>query len=435
MRSRQHARPIRRAVAAALAAAVLLPCPTLAAGPCPGGVDVRKVADGEAPAAVRQKILDPGPIAGRYLGGDPARPNPDYPSGRIVVLRVAAPDLPRNPRLGSNYVSAVFFNAASTAASVRNYFAENSWGAFQVRSGGVPDWVRLRERLASYGALDDERFLAAALARADVDWPALDADRDGVIRRGETALVLLLPDGGATGGRDRVLRLPEFAAATPRGSFRFRLPVVRFGVAAARDVALAANPIRSLPALCRELARALFDLPARDAAATGPYDPLAGGDARLDLNLHDRMKIGWLQPRVLSGHLGRCLAFPASEATAAGLVLVYAGHGDARPEYWLVENRYKPGSAGRFDADLPASGLVVWWVGVGTGPGGHDDVRPVDAAKPGAVPVSAGPPGPAAAFARDPATPRQALRSATGEPTPLWFAGVSKPGATMFAEF
>jgi hypothetical protein len=229
---------------------------------------------------------------------------------------------------------------------------------------------------------------------------------------------------------------------TPDGTFTFNLPVIYFSVVRAADADPSTNPIRALPAVCHEMCHAFFDLSDRygPTTGTGGYEIMSNAPhvAFSHMNIHAKMKIGWIQPKIIRGHLGRCLAFPASEATKAAVV-VMSPETPKSPlksdEYWIVENRHKPSSAGHFDDGLPESGLAIWWVKTGGFPNGHDDVRLVDFSKTDQNPNNYQNPGSSALFKRNDTKPTRQLFNGTGSRTFAWLRGISPVGATMHGEF
>lgn len=396
------------------------------------------------------EVFDPGPVVNLA--------DPNYPSGRVVVLRVATVDWPVNPSMTKAYVEQILFGSTSGQKSIRGYFEANSWGQFQVSKGAVPGWVNLDAALAGYllagGIEGGAQFLTDILVNAGVDWGALDADRDDTIDVDEAQLVLLIPNGPVPGAYSQFASVrrvePGIAGIvpTPAGLFRFPLrPVVTFSVKPGSDPDRATNPIRSLPALAHELAHAFFRLPDRYGnnsgylSGTGAFDMMASSNTWVHLPMPDKVAIGWITPKVVRAQLGECLAFGASEAEPDALILVPADAFAADPlEFWVVEHRAKTFDPGGYDDGLPSDGLAVWYVSSGQHPAdaGHDELRLVDASSPDQDPDLYANPAAGALF--QPAGAKRWLFGRTGDVVFLTFSRVSKPfleesGPVMLAEF
>ena len=167
----------------------------------------------------------------------------------------------------------------------------------------------------------------------------------------------------------------------------------------------------------------------------------ANSSTWVHLTMHDKMKIGWIKPKIVQGHLSQCLSFFASELQAEALVLVPITSFINSPlEYWVVENRDK--FADSYDDDLPGHGLAVWYTSVGTAPNGQDDVRLVDFSKPDQDPDLYNNPGlfADALFTLNPADPQRLLFDRNGHWGLLSFANVSDANANfsglyMFGQF
>jgi hypothetical protein len=159
------------------------------------------------------------------------------------------------------------------------------------------------------------------------------------------------------------------------------------------------------------------------------------------MNMYDKMKIGWIRPRVLvkpsqrNDRARHCYTFPNSETNPAALILWDQNQPN---EYWIVENRYKPGSARNFERDLPESGLAIWWVNEAT-----DSVSIVDARdlsmRPQNILYIAGTDQRGVLFKNrsgrmDIAYDMQFLRSSYNS-TEFAIRAASPEGATMYAEF
>lgn len=418
--------------------------------PASESIDVRDVDDSAIAQSIKDRILwDSGAIIGKYQLTEPGgqlEPDPDYPSGKIVVIRAATTDWLRNTAATTDYINRIFFAQSESreppTQSVAGYYAENSYGQFKPTSGGVPAWITLGAPLSNFGDIEaNPAFTRAALRIANVDWSALDADHDDAISRAEAQIVLLIPNGSYTTGYASVRDIAVGESATPDGTFDFGTrPIVFFSLMARGEVDSTTNPIRSHSSVVHELNHAFFNLPDRyDAnSGTGQYDIMVLDRNWMHMTMHDKIKIGWIQPKILDAHLGKLLRFPSSENRKAALILVKPDFLDDEKgpfEYWVVENRNRAQSAGGYDSEFPEDGLAVWYVAEGTYNEGHDDVRLVDADLPDQDPDLYNNPTLGALFTEDAANPKRLLIDSDGEWSLLWFQNVSAASPTMTAEF
>jgi M6 family metalloprotease-like protein len=457
--------------------------PQTQGGPCTSGLDVRDIDDSAIPQGIKNTIYyQPGPTISKHMPGDPSTLSPQFPSGKVVVIPFETPDYPRNPAVTTSYLTQVFFAGGTLSGrSVYHYFRENSWGQFNISNGGVANWVTLGKDLVDYLGFEGEDDLPRdVLEQANINWEALDTNGDRTVTPAEAQIVFVVSNGYSAATRG-FLNFPANWQAgdpvppavdplqvnTPAGTYNFKPRVVYIGTKTAADPTYSSDAIRILSSICHELCHAFFNLPDRYAGPcgtgwTGEYDMMSNNCQWLHMTMHDKMKIGWIQPKIVAAHLGECLAFPNSESEKAALVLVQPGATLSADEYWIVENRYKKGSncdgcvinlpgasfdQGVFDTGLPESGLAIWWVRTGTWFWGDDEVRLVDASLDdqdpnGNGPAQENPPsggyrnqGAGALFKRNDADPQRLLLNSAGEWSSLYFRDVSDPGATMYGEF
>ncbi len=461
----------------ARAAGVLAVACMCLGGGCPpnqncGEIDVWTIDDGTIPQQTKNAILySPGPIISKYHPNNPENTNPSFPSGKIVVIPFETPDFPHNPAITSGYIFLTFFATGElSGVSVAQYFLENSWGDFHVTNGGIADCVTLSSNLTSYvGFEGDDDLPRDVLRLADINWPALDTNNDDVITPAEAQIVFLVSNGYSAAKRGfadwttgSAVPLASIQADTPSGIFKFKPSVVYIGTKKADDPNFDDNAIRIHSTICHELCHAFFNLPDGYAGGcgsgtTGRYAIMSDSLRWHHMNIHDTMKIVWIQPKIVAGHLIQYLSFRASESVPAALVLLTPSAPPlATDEYWMVENRYRPSSDcngcllyhpadGVFDAGLPESGLALWYVREGTWSSGHDDVRLVDANAPhedpdGTTDINGSDPGyhsqgAGALFKKDDADPQKLLINGQGKWSFLFFRDVSEPGSTVCAEF
>ena len=447
-------------------------------GACAAGPDVRNVALPAVSSAIQNMVYrTPGPLITRTKADGST--NPNFPSGKVVVLPFETPDYPRNPAITSAAIFDEFFaNGVLTGVTIANYFLENSYNQFLVKNGGIANTVTLSKNLlgssnAYVGFEGDDQVPRDVLKQANINWASLDTNNDHVITPAEAQLVFLVANGFSaatrgfvsypTGNINNPVPLSSLAnVPTPSGTYTFLPKVVYIGTKRANDPTYATDPFRITSSICHELGHAFFNLPDRylnfcGTGRTGQYDMMSNNCSWEHFTLHDKVKIGWIKPQILQGHLSQCLAFPASESTPAALAIVPPSASQTPSgEYWLIENRYKPASGcngcllftpanGVFDTGLPESGLAVWWVRTNALGGGQDDVRLVSALNHGAdpdgtTPITGADPGfinqgAGALFKVDTASPNKILADSTGGWSLLWFTAVSNPAGTVFAQF
>ncbi len=432
-------------VAATIAAASVglstAPAP-VAAQPCASGTDVRNLDDSAVPLSLKNQILkSPGQII--------STTSSLFPSGKVVVIRTALLDAPINPAATAAYIDQIFFGTVQGEKSMKGYFQRNSYGSFIVSKGSVPSWFTLSKKITDYtpGIEGNVPFLKDVLKAANVNWNALDTNNDDVISVSEAQIVILVPNAMPGTGFASKRTVNAGSVATPQGTFSFASrPIVTFSLKALADPQYDVNPIRALAAVAHELGHAFFNLPDRYGAntGTGEYDMMGSGNSSkwLHFPMHDKMKIGWIQPKIVRQHTGQCLQLVASELQNAALVVVPIDQFLSSPlEYWVVENRQKAYDDGGYDDDLPDNGLAIWYVSVGTFSNGHDDIRLVDFSKPDQDPDLYNNPWLNALFTVNSADPTRILLNRNGQWNLLYFENVSDangglfPGLFMFAEF
>ena len=118
---------------------------------------MRDIDDSGVPQWAKDRILyAPNTIIGKYrkASGGQLKPHPDYPSGNVVVIRVATSDWPINTAATKSYINTIFKDEGSPHRSIAGYDKENSYGEFTLTSVIVPNWVQLSGSLASYGDIE-----------------------------------------------------------------------------------------------------------------------------------------------------------------------------------------------------------------------------------------------------------------------------------------
>ncbi len=430
------------AIAAASLGFIALPPPG-AAQPCASGTDVRNLDDSGVSTSLKNQILGtPGQII--------SNASASYPSGKLVVIRAALQDAPVNPAADTAYINEIFFGTVAGEKNIHGYYNTNSYGQLNVNSGGVPNWFTLSKKITDYsgGIEGNPTFLQDVLKAAKVNWKSLDTNKDHTIGVSEAQIIILVPNALPGSGFASTRGVTAGSVTTPNGPYTFsNRKIIIFSLKALADPQFDVNPIRSLATIAHELGHAFFNLPDRYGAntGTGEYDMMgsASSSTWVHYTMHDKVKIGWIQPKIVQGHLDQCLQFVPSELTASALIIVPITSFLTSPlEYWIIENRNKQYDGGEgYDDDLPDKGLAIWYNSVGTFvPSNQDDVRLIDFSQPTQTPLSYNTPGSNALFTVNPSTPSRALLNRNGQWNLLWFENVSDANANysglfMFAEF
>jgi M6 family metalloprotease-like protein len=311
---------------------------------------------------------------------------------------VETPDFPRN-----DYVTAAVVPLKLALDGPYKYYKVASGGAFNLIPRGS-DWAKLTTNLwayksasgAPYYASEHPKFMRRVLGAASVDWTQLDANSDHKISPSEAAILLLIPNRDPCFGWASKTSQNIGTVKTSAGTFNFGagksmkvifLSVTKNCLQDFSGYELAGSNFLGdalLVTIVHELLHAFFELPDRyyeqnnGTGQTGFYCNLSATSSWVLLNPHDRMKLGWIRPRILTpDHANVWLKVPNAAATHAALILL----DPARPdEYWLLENRNKSGSeASLVESGLPTEGLAVWWVRSRALPDQSDDIRLVAA--------------------------------------------------------
>ncbi len=407
---------------------------------CTEGIDVEDIDESLVPSEARA-LVDSRPE--RYIGVG----HPSYTATKKVILIPFefATEFPRNTFVDAALIRQELF--ASGTGSVRDYFTENSYGQFDLIEGAISNWVKLSKDPADYkGSLPDwptsPDLHRELCQKSGTPWWDYDTNGDHIIDIGEAA-VCFMPSVGQLGCN----RSSDAVVQTNRGVYTISQWFVFFDCKRTGEPDSGVDAIRyNIPTICHEFCHGLFRLPDRyrdysGSGTTGQYDIMSDNGSIKMMNMYDRMKLGWIRLKILEKPVDRpdgerhCYRFFASETNSSAVVLFDRHRPD---QYWIVENRYKPGSSHAFDNGLPESGLAAWWVN-----GVDDKVYLVDANDPMKHPqtymYSAGPPYTGALFKGDEMSePGKVfttyLSSSSGDLSFL-LRGVSPPGMTVYVEF
>ena len=344
------------AIATASLGFIVLPSPG-AAQPCASGTDVRNLDDSGVSASLKNQILG---TPGQIISNTSA----SYPSGKLVVIRAALQDAPVNPAADTAYINEIFFGTVAGEKNIHGYYNTNSYGKFNVSSGSVPDWFTLSKKITDYsgGIEGNATFLQDVLKKANVNWSALDGNHDHTISIPEAQIIILVPNALPGSGFASTRGVTAGSVATPNGTFTFaNRKIIIFSLKALADPQYNVNPIRALAAIAHELGHAFFNLPDRYGVntGTGEYDMMGSANSStwVHYTMHDKVKIGSIQPKIVQGHLDQCLQFVPSELTASALIIVPITSFLTSPlEYWIIENRNKQYDGGEDRRRSPGQG-------------------------------------------------------------------------------
>ncbi|MEQ9501996.1 MAG: M6 family metalloprotease domain-containing protein [Deltaproteobacteria bacterium] len=292
---------------------------------------------------------------------------------RLLVVLAETADSPWPERYTrARYERLVF---GTSASSMREYYKENSYGAFDL-VGEVVGPLRVPGRMTDYAYSQTggdprgvHKLIEAAMKQAarKTDLKAYDTHdvhgrprKDGIV---DHVMVIYAEKTG---------RFDGFSPIWPhRGSIQVDLPG---GLRVASYTVM--NHAARLGVYVHEFGHdlGLPDLYDRDYSShgAGQWCTMASGswagDAERPLHFSAwaKARLGWIQPTVISRPVQNFAIPSASERSFA--LRIPIGSIDS-PEYFLVENRRRVG----FDTELPAEGLLVWHIDESKGD--NDDER------------------------------------------------------------
>lgn len=337
---------------------------------CTSGINVLSVDDAAVPADVKTNIYAAPPSYTAVGGADY---NANLPV--VIIPYRFRTVFPFNSSVTTTVIRENFFQTGT--GSVKDYFLENSWGQYNLQEGFIASPVTLIQDTAIYaiGQIGNDWTRNPNLARdicqnSNVDWATLDVNHDRIISRREAQICFLLAAGG--GGATRP---SSVIISTNGGTYTVNASFVYIDCKRADDATRGTDDLRyNYSTIWHELCHGMFGLPDRyrvycGSGATGQYDIMSDNCSWRHMSIYDKMKIGWIRPRILvkptrrTDNSRHCFSFPASESTPAALIL---WDNNQPNEYWIVENKHKGSSARNFEAHLPESGLAIWWVNEAT---------------------------------------------------------------------
>ncbi|MCB9283648.1 MAG: hypothetical protein H6563_06185 [Lewinellaceae bacterium] len=321
-----------------------------------------------------------------HLDGQPGTINPNYPNGKVVVIRVATANFPGYPDSSTDYWRNLFFNDDPTTFSVSNYFEFNSRGRFEVAEGGIPIWTQMTwwDNTTLFGVEGNSTRAKEILESTFFDWNTVDVNGDGVIASEEAQLVFLFPvwpDVGWASTRNVSLGPID----TPNGVFEFEnRNVVYFSISKSGHWE---EPVRgALAAYNHELGHAFFDFIDRYGNGgtipnrVGNYDMMGSFDSNqwVHFNVYDKMKLDWLPiaPVFIDANIDKNVVLQPVEK-GGGVIIVSPENTDR--EYWIL--CFMDRDADNFESQLPQDGgMAIFHVEKGAFFYGYDRVTLLNAA-------------------------------------------------------
>lgn len=247
--------------------------------------------------------------------------------------------------------------------SVAGWWQENSGGRSTLQMAGVLGWYKSDFPADHYWRAESEDkgrtgFLsghvekwAEAIRKADkeFDFAKYDRNRNGSLEPTELGILFVIPQNGPFG----TMRQPagrEVPAWEPLTVDGIRIPAIT-------EAYIGTPP--NLGLVAHELSHLLLGAP--DMYLDAPHR--AGAFSIMDVSYRsvhlgpfEKLKLGWLKPRVVS----RAGEYPLRDVESSGEAILVWDPDRGAEEYFLIENRWRGSS---YDADgLPADGLVVWHI-------------------------------------------------------------------------
>jgi M6 family metalloprotease-like protein len=340
--------------------------------PADGEINVRLWDDGSVSSAAKTAIYRPN---GRFIDMTHPEHNPLRP---LVFIRYEFQNNWRfNPAVTPALINEFFFTASN---SVKHYFSTYSDNQFIIKPGGVSDVVRLPYDTLYYlndqvskGQPRDWTMSAILkeylLKNANVDWDALDKDRNGTIDDSEATICFVSSIGG--GGAMRPSAHAVTGVAQPGKSpvnFTFSNRFVFFDAAEA-GTRIGGELQYNRYTIIHELGHGMFNLPDRylnfcGTGTTGKYDVMSDNCGYgVGIQAFDRMKLGWVKPRIVETVNHRpdtarhTFRFTNSRNNGNDAIVLY--NRNKPGEYWILEMK---GYGNGYDDITLDRAIAIWYV-------------------------------------------------------------------------
>jgi len=247
--------------------------------------------------------------------------------------------------------------------SVAGWWRENSGGRSTLQNAAVLGWYKSDFPAAHYWRSEAEDkgrtgFLnghvekwAEAVRKADreFDFKKFDGNRNGVLEPAELGILIVIPQDGPFG----TMRTPAGREAPTWEP----LTVDGVSIPAITEAYIGSPP--NLGLVAHELSHLLLGAP--DMYMDAPHR--AGALSIMDISYRgvhlgpfEKLKLGWLRPRMLT----KPGDYELKDVESTGEAVIVCQPESGAKEYFLIENRWRGRS---YDADgLEGDGLAVWHI-------------------------------------------------------------------------
>lgn len=290
--------------------------------------------------------------------GSPKMTKRAGPMPLLVILW--DPERPDHPAPSKQQIEELVFGRKR---SVAGWWRENSGGRCTLERAGLLGWFKSDFGPERYWGTDPEdkdkngfvtghvEKWAEAVRRADeeFDFARYDKNRNKVLEPTELAVLVVIPQNGPFG----TMRTPA-GKEVPKWE-----PLVVDGVSVPLITeAYAGNPL-NLGLFAHELSHLILGAPdmyRNSKFRALSYSLMDSSYGTVHLGPFEKLKLGWLRPRIVS----RSGTFRLSSVERSGEALILFDSERGPGEYFILENRWRRGS---YDLEgLPSDGLAVWHV-------------------------------------------------------------------------
>lgn len=275
-----------------------------------------------------------------------------YSSAPAVISRLAHMRTPE-------YYNRLIFGSTD---SVQGYYRENSYGRFTFKKAYITPWLTAQDdpttsdwdeaSLRFFHFYDEQHEYAKKSAWAirqvermtNFKFSTYDDNRDGKVTSDELGILWVYPgdaDARARGVNPALVKENYMSAG------------VELGLLARGAAGM------DLTTMAHELGHEVLHLddlyPGGGVTGVGHFSLMGYTEAGSHLDPWSKIKLGWLQPQVVTQD--DMYTLRAVEQAPVAYILHDPAHGTQ--EYFIVENRWPGGS---YEAGLPDKGLAIWHI-------------------------------------------------------------------------